>query len=101
MTNLEIRKGKVYGALEDSTVRKHVRKSKHLFRKWDAWGIDADFWEDMKEAGANRLEILDKEEKMLYTIGMQETWVDFKKDWGWGLQYFIPRKYFEKTDFKE
>jgi hypothetical protein len=61
------------------------------------------FWDDSKytEAGADRLEILDKEEKMLYTIDMQETWVDFKKDWGWGLQYFIPRKYFEKTDFKE
>ena len=95
---LKIRKGKVFGALEGSTVRKHVRKSKHLFRKWDAWGIDCDFWDEMKKNGATKLEILDKEDKVLYTIGMDEVWSDFQKDWGWGLQYFIPRKYFTKHE---
>ena len=99
--SLEIRKGKVFGSLEGQTVRKHVRKSKHLFRKWDAWGVDCDFWDEMKDAGAAKLEILDKEEKVLYTIDMDTLWADFQKDWGWGLQYFIPRKYFSKHENTE
>jgi len=52
----------------------------------------------MKKNGATKLEILDKEDKVLYTIGMDEIWSDFQKDWGWGLQYFIPRKYFTKHE---
>ena len=101
MTNLQIVKGKVYGALEGDTVRKYVRKSRHLFRKWDAWGIDCDFWHDMKAQGAGTLEVLDKEEKVLYTIAMDDEWPDFQKDFGWGMQYFIPRKYFKHEDIRE
>ena len=68
MTNLQIVKGKVYGSLEGKTVRKYVHKSKHLFRKWDSWGLDCDFFDDMVNKGAEVLEILDKEDNLKYTI---------------------------------
>ena len=100
MTNLQIRQGKVFGSLEGDTVRKVVRKSKHLFRKWDSWGIDCDFFDEMVEAGAKVLQVLDKEEKVLYTIEMDEEWAGWKRDWGWGEQYFIPRRYFKHEDFE-
>ena len=100
--SLQVRKGKVYGSLEGNKVRKLVWKSRHLFRKWNAWGVDCDFWDEMIASGANTLEILDKEENILYTIDMDaEVWADFQKDWGWGLQYFIPRKYFKHEVFEE
>lgn len=100
MTNLQVRNGKVFGSLDGDTVRKVVRKSKHLFRKWDAWGLDCDFFDEMVEQGAKHLEILDKEEEVVYTIGMDAEWAGFKRDWGWGEQYFIPRKYFNREDSK-
>ena len=99
---LKIVKGKVYGSLEGTKVRKYVGKSRHLFRKWNAWGVDCDYWDEMVASGADTLEILDKEENILYTIDMDaEVWADFQKDWGWGLQYFIPRKYFRHEVFEE
>ena len=99
MSELTVVDGKVYGSREGKTVRKYVRKSRHLFRKWNAWGIDCDYFDKMVEEGATTLEILDKEENMLYTIEMDAAmWADFQKDWGWGLQYFIPRKYFTHED---
>ena len=101
MTNLQIVKGKVYGSLEGKTVRKYVHKSKHLFRKWDSWGLDCDFFDDMVNKGAEVLEILDKEDKLKYTIGMDKEWAGFKRDWGWGEQYFIPRKYFKVEDIRK
>ena len=45
------------------------------------------------------LQILDKEEKVLYTIEMDEEWAGWKRDWGWGEQYFIPRRYFKHERF--
>jgi hypothetical protein len=101
MTNLQIVKGKVYGSLEGKTVRKYVHKSKHLFRKWDSWGLDCDFFDDMVNKGAEVLEILDKEDNLKYTIGMDAEWAGFRRDWGWGEQYFIPRKYFKVEDIRK
>ena len=100
MANLQIRKGKVFGSLEGETVRKIVYKSKHLFRKWDAWGLDCAFFDEMVKKGAKTLEILDKEENVKYTIDMDSEWSNFQKDWGWGEQYFIPRRYFKREDTK-
>tara|TARA_R100000808_G_scaffold6830_2_gene20093 strand:+ start:11521 stop:11757 length:237 start_codon:yes stop_codon:yes gene_type:complete len=77
-----------------------VYKSKHLFRKWDAWGLDCDFFDEMVKKGAENLEILDKEENVKYTIDMDAEWAGFKRDWGWGEQYFIPRRYFKREDIK-
>ena len=37
--------GKTWGVRSGSTVRKYVREGLHLFRKWDAWGVDADMWD--------------------------------------------------------
>ena len=92
----------MFGEVTGRTVRKFVKKSKHLFRKWDSWGVDCDFWHEQKKGGVTRLEILDSEEKLLYTIDMDEgTWADHKADFGHGMQYFIPRKYFKKNAVKE
>ena len=64
--------------------------------------MDCDFWDEMVASGADTLEILDKEENILYTIDMDaEVWADFQKDRGWGRQYFIPRKYFRHEVFEE
>ena len=90
--------GQVWGTVSGNTLRKYVVKSKHLFRKWDAWGMDAAIWDNLAVQGIRNLEVLDKQEKILYTIDLEEleTWADCEADWGYGVQYFIPRKYFTK-----
>ena len=93
--------GKTWGVRSGSTVRKYVREGLLLFRKWDAWGVDADMWDTLGDDGVETLEILDSQRKLLYTISMDMTFVDHKKDWGHGYQYFVPRRYFEVKDAAE
>ena len=87
--------GRIWGVRSGNTVRKYVREGIHLFRKWDAWGVDADMWDTLVDDGVETLEILDSQRKLLYTIAMDMAFVDHKKDWGHGYQYFVPRRYFE------
>ena len=93
--------GKTWGVRSGNTVRKYVREGLHLFRKWDSWGVDADMWDTLVDDGVETLEILDSQRKLLYTISMDMTYVDHKKDWGHGYQYFVPRRYFEVKDATE
>ena len=94
--------GQTWGTVNGDTLRKYVRKGKHLFRKWDALGMDASVWDSLAVRGVRNLEVLDKQENILYTIDLEEidTWADFEADWGYGVQYFIPRKYFTKTAYE-
>ena len=94
--------GQTWGTVNGDTLRKYVKKSRHLFRKWDAWGMDASVWDSLAVRGVRNLEVLDKQENILYTIDLEEidTWADFEADWGYGVRYFIPRKYFTKTAYE-
>ena len=58
-------------------------------------------WDTLVDDGVETLEILDSQRKLLYTISMDMTFVDHKKDWGHGYQYFVPRRYFEVKDAAE
>ena len=50
------------------TYRKVVRKSKHLFRALDAWGIDAAFFNDVLLPENYTIRVYDKDEKTTYEI---------------------------------
>ena len=92
--------GQHWGTVSGDTLRKYVKKSKHLFRKWDAWGCDSYTWDRLASQGVNTIEVVDKEEKVLYTIDMTESdvWIDYERDFGYGMQYFVPRKYFTRHE---
>ena len=54
--------GQTWGTVSGNTLRKYVRKGRHLFRKWDAWGMDATIWDSLAVRGVHVLEVLDKQE---------------------------------------
>ena len=77
---------------------KRVKKSRHLLKIMDAWGIDFDVIRVCIEKGCQRVRIFDTEEKTLYTIRMND-FVDkaVKRNFGFGEQYFVSRKFFTTT----
>lgn len=70
-------KVRVIGHLDekDKIFRKTVLKSKHLFRKFDAFGIDAQYFCDVLLPNDYRVQIWEKEENEVYEITAKE----FKK----------------------
>lgn len=87
--------GKVIGTLKDNVLRKKVLRSKHLFRKLNAWGIQNDLLQQLPDDC--KIEILEKEDKTLYTTSAKffrdnAVYLDLKH----GLQGFMTLDKFEK-----
>jgi hypothetical protein len=60
---------------DNKTFNKIVRRSNHLFKKFDAWGIDAQIFTDILLPANYTIHIFDTEEMIDYYI----TAKDFKK----------------------
>jgi hypothetical protein len=61
--------GKTFGHIDPATrtLMRTVRKSDHLFRKLDAWCLNAEMWHAWKSQ-VDTVEIFDRQEAMLYTV---------------------------------
>lgn len=75
--------------------QKIVRLSRHLFRKLDAWGIDAEYFNEVLLPLNYWVEIWESEEKKQYrasakTIQEKGQYLHFK---GHKAQIFLPREY--------
>jgi len=99
---------KVIGFLdyEKGVFIKEVYGSKHLFKKLDAWGIDAKFFEDVLLPNNFKIRIIDKEKDLVYeasskTFKEKGYYYHFKGKEDWRPQIFLPRKYWEKLDKKD
>lgn len=87
--------GKVIGFLNAETFTKHVKKSKHLFRKANAWAVDTAALEKALKAGANMLEIIDLDEEKHYLIEAAKFAEHGKViNFGYGEQKLLPLRYF-------
>lgn len=89
---------KVIGELRDGTFLKRVKKSKHLFKKLDAWGIDADTFKTMLRITANQILVFDIENDILYKTSVADfekhgVFLHFKPH---RAQIFLPREKWEK-----
>lgn len=89
---------KKIGTLKDGVYRKKVKGSIHLFRKLDAWGVDAEFFNNDLKDKANDIRILDTEEQTIYSVKvkymeMHGQYLHFKPH---RAQFFLPRKYWKK-----
>jgi hypothetical protein len=88
-------KGRGIGKLEGEIFRKTVSRKKHLMRKLNSWGIQADVLIDL---GDNiRIEIFDKDEKTVYVTTAKE----FREggvtgNYGHGEQIFLSLDKFRK-----
>ena len=91
-------KGQVIGTLTDSVYRKKVRKTTHLFRMFDAWGIDKKTIRDLVSLGCKEVRIADIEEKRVYIAPLsayKEHGIERNFD---TPQIFLPRKHFDNPE---
>ncbi len=73
-----------------------VKKSKHLHRKMDAWGIDAGIVTELVRVGCRHIIILDTEENKAYTVSMNKFInTAVSRDFGHGEQLFLMLRYWE------
>jgi len=101
------KKGQRIGHLSnDGHYRKRVKLSKHLYRKYDAWGVDRNVLDDLLNVQhAKTVRILDTENKLIYsapvstfyTKGIQEI-AGTGND---GTQVFLPRENFKTEPYKK
>ncbi|MHA1225105.1 MAG: hypothetical protein ACTSR2_01085 [Candidatus Hodarchaeales archaeon] len=68
---------RVIGILDpkNKIFKKSVLESKHLFRVYDAWGIDADYFTDVLLPNNYKIQVHEKEKGIVYEVTAEE----FKK----------------------
>lgn len=94
--------GKMIGKIANGIYCKQVKKSKHLLRKWDAWGIDQTILDDLVKEGILEIAIYELEENAVYTVSVK----DFIEkgilaDFGYSKQVFLPIANFKKEKLAE
>jgi len=93
---------------------KDVKKSKHLFRKFDAWGIDAGYFKDVLLQCEYTIRIFESEEGIMYKITAKEwdklvnkkdnmaQYLHFKQgNVDHRAQTFLPRRFFKRYRFRQ
>ena len=93
------RKGQPIGVynFEDKTFRKKVKHSKHLFRMRDAWGVDKNVVETLRELGCEQVRIWDEESNRIYSISYSEfyQYSVLDKQGDEDHQFFVARQHFK------
>jgi hypothetical protein len=89
-------KGKDVGWMVRDAYYSKRKKSKHLMRKFNAWGINADIFEKIHKQGCKSIRVLDEEEGIVYSSAIEDykahgIFADFD-----GLQMFLPLDYWKK-----
>jgi hypothetical protein len=95
--------GKIIGKVSGDAYCTKVVKSKHLLRKWDAWGIDKTVMDNLIRNGISKIIIHEKEEDFDYETSVKD-FVEkgIEEDFGHGKQIFLPLVNFQrKVENKE
>jgi hypothetical protein len=94
-------KGKFIGKISEDTFCKNVKKSKHLLRKWNAWGIDKAIVDSLMRDGVQKIRVHEKEENIDYETSVKD-FVEkgVEGDFGHGKQIFLQLEYFDTTATK-
>ena len=83
--------GRNIGTLKEGVFRKRVKKSKHLMRIFDAWGIQYSAVQAL-ERQCEEIRILEEEENIVYHIPFSKLYEEGRvEDFGDGLQVFLTR----------
>lgn len=86
-----LKEGKIIGETEGQIFSKYVRKSRHLFKKLNAWGIDAAFFDSVLLPNNMTIKIYETEGRKVYSASAQYwkengQYLHFK---GHGAQIFL------------
>lgn len=99
---------RIIGTLDDinRTFDKKVKLSKHLFRMFDSWGIDSDFFTDVLLPKNYTIRIFEQEENIFYKTTAEEwkkhaRYYHFKQeDEDHKAQIFLSRRFFKQYKYK-
>jgi hypothetical protein len=94
-TNLD---GKKIGYASGESFTKRVKKSKHLLRMWNAWGIDKNIVNQLVEGGVTTIIIHECEENIDYVVSVKE-FVEkgIEADFGYSSQIFLSLIHFKQV----
>ena len=85
---------KKIGTLKDNIFRKKVQLSKHLMKKYNAWGVQLDTLTAIRDKGCTEIRILDTENNKIYSVSMEDMWGNsVVENYGDGQQAFLARDY--------
>jgi hypothetical protein len=92
-------KGKRIGTVSGDTYSKKVKKSKHLLRILNAWGIDKEVVDHLARSGVTKVLIHESEEKIDYFVPLSE-FIEkgILRDFGHSPQVFLPITSFIQND---
>ena len=91
--------GKMIGKVNGVLYEKKVKKSKHLFRKWNAWAMDRAVADELVRLGVNTVIVHETEEKIDYVVSLKEFMEKgVEADYGFKKQIFLPIVYFKQEN---
>jgi hypothetical protein len=96
-------KPKVVGKIlyrDDKTVfSKQVKESEHLFRNFNAWGFQEEILPKLSKKNITDIEVKETEKAITYKTSLTTILKNgIRKDYGHGLQVFLPLKYWSKVN---
>lgn len=95
--------GRKIGSFNDEhkVFRKRVKKSKHLFKKYNAWGIQFDALCSLNNVQCREIRVLDEEENKVYTVPFTTMFREgLVEDFGHGRQVFLGRDKWTVQDYQ-
>lgn len=96
-TPIHDHKGRVVGVVEGVVFKKRVRESVHMLRRPRGWAFDVVSLQEAVTAGADSIEIYDKESRTAYRCTMNQLKKHgFELDRGRGQQFCLPLKWWAK-----
>lgn len=98
MENFYNKRGQMIGSLNENIFRKRVKKSRHLFKMLNAWGLDLDTLNQLKESGCTEVRIWETEEDKIYSTPLEKLWKEAEVMSFDGQQAFLPRSQWTITD---
>lgn len=88
----------IIARIVDGECRKLVKRSKHLMKSLNSWGMD----ERILEEEFDTVKVLDQEDDIAYIVP-KHIWKEhgIRKDFGYGPQVFLPLHFFEVRHRKQ
>lgn len=91
--------GRVVGAIEGKTLRKHAKGSKHMLRRPHGWAWDKSILTQAEKARVTDVEIIDVESGIVYHSNLDAYGkYGVSLDHGYGSQTCLPLEYWKISD---
>ncbi len=84
--------------VQDGTLYRRARASKHLWRRPPAWAFDVRVLQRARELGVTRVVVHEEEQRITYEASLDRLERGFTVQHGWGEQKALPLNCWRKHD---